>query len=104
MRPADRGAARGQRGERVDDEIEHDQRSGDQEQIDVVEERANVQMRAKHDEEERDEETFRDTADLRRQTLRSSDPSHDEPHAESSEQHAGSGLLRLPSQSEEHRQ
>ena len=96
--------ARGQRGESMDDEIERDEREGHQEQVGVVDQRADVQTRAEHDEEQGDEKAFGDPADLSRQTLRSSDRGHDEPHGESPEEHAGAALLRDPSQSEEHRQ
>ena len=99
-----RRLSRGQRGEGVDDEIEHDERGGHEQQIGVVDQRADVQTRAEHDEEERDEEALRDAADLSRQALRSSDRGHDEAHAESAEEHAGPALLRDPRQTEEHGQ
>jgi hypothetical protein len=71
--------------------------------IGLVDQCADIQTRAEHDEEEWDEGAFRDAADLRRQTLRSSDRGHDESHAKSAEEHAGAALLRDPGQTEEDR-
>jgi hypothetical protein len=96
--------ARGQRGESVNDDVQHDERDGHDEQIGVVDERPHVQPRAEDDEEERDEEAFGDAADLRRQPLRPPDRGHHQPHAESAEEHAGAALLRDPCQAEQHSQ
>ena len=72
---------RGERGAGMNGDVEHDERSGDEEQVGVVGQRAHVQARAENDEEEGDEEAFRDAADLSRQSLRSADCGHDEPGA-----------------------
>ena len=104
MRPAAGRLARGHRGDGMDRDVEHDERAGHEEQIGLVDQRADVQARSEHDEEERDEEAFRDAADLCRQTLGSSERGHDEPHGEPAEEHAGAALLRDPRQAEEHGQ
>jgi hypothetical protein len=85
-----------------DSPAEHDERSGDEEQVGVVGQRAHVQARAENDEEEGDEEAFCDPADLSRQSLRSADCGHDEPHGESGEEHARTALPRDPCQTKEH--
>jgi hypothetical protein len=50
--------ARGQRGESVDDYIEHGERGGHEEQIGVLDQRPDVQAGAEYDEEEWDEEAL----------------------------------------------